>query len=403
MRWRPTGHERRTASRITASAAPPSRARRDEENQGKTFEEKVCEDAYVFGWLGEKLKRIFGGGKPLTDEIEAHTEARVKREEKKQEKRAAELEGALAATPVEVARAQQNVTAQDRRTAELEDEMRETERRKQGIEAEVAQLSPGERAGRRIGVEAVGAWVAAGVADTSAFILTINAVGGALWVRVALAGSIALALNAAVYALARTLAGAWRMMRGMRRRVLVALTGAVVGALALVIVAAFVAAGEFRAVAVDNLDKGLPTDPAFLVWTGLAGALGAVVSLGWWHYSSTGDRLAQRIEQLNANLTSLEIERQASIRLAREWTNRMADAVALAAKLRKELDALPAFYAKEVAAIRAEGHELEARARKAFKKGSDERKDEEGMRRRDPSVDLGFERRLDIELRKLLG
>lgn len=147
--------------------------------------------------------------------------------------------------------------------------------------------------------------VAVGVADASAFVLTINAIGGALWLRILTSISIALVFDMVLWLVARTIAGS-RQWRGvMRARVIIGLG-------LWTTLAALVGLSSFRAYHLDALEKGLPTDPGFLVWVGLA-ALVAVVGVAavQSHCATVADRAAERARKLESQVRDAQVRLEA--------------------------------------------------------------------------------------------
>jgi hypothetical protein len=271
----------------------------------------VWKTAYRYALDGGKRRQLLGTAGSLTKLLRAVEERATASIDRLGHQRRLELERRIGSSGARAKAAVDLSQVQDRKAKKLHERI-------DALDGEIAcvaeaeeQLTPGQRRGRLVGREAVAAVAATGLIDASAFVLTINGLGGSLWLRLSIAVSIALALNVAVLALGRTLVDIWRMWNrasGLRRALVV---GGGLGMLGFFLVRALISAGEFRQHALPDLDRGVPTDPHFLVWVGLTGTFGATVALGWWRYSTEGDRLMRRRRKLEHERAELAWEQRA--------------------------------------------------------------------------------------------
>jgi hypothetical protein len=349
-----------------------------------------------------------GGSKDFLDPLAKMLGSVVARKHAEIDGRLAEREGEIHRTidmvPARTEMLEQAAKAQDRTTDDLKAELPDLEQRVRELQEQEESLPAGQRSARLVGKEAVTAATATGLGDAAAFVLTINAIGGQLWLRVSIAVTIALVLNVGVLASARTLAGIWRMLGDSSTAVRVGLASCVTLLLGFLLYRALETAGEFRQHALINITQGLPSNPTFLVWVGLTGAFSGTIALGWWHYASEGDRLARHRRKLEAKLEGVRGAIASSLDAAGKMRDKVFEILAEAERLKSEVKRLPAVAAKLKDAERAEGDAAAAAAEAAFAEGVQQRINAEESKS-DPTrtIDDETQHEIDELLKDIFG
>lgn len=144
-------------------------------------------------------------------------------------------------------------------------------------------------AGRRVAIGAV----AAAAADMLVFVPMIDAIVGALWVRILAATTVALVVSASSSIVVRAVSWSWHL-----RAVLV------IGLALAESLAALVLGNKLRANHLDCLKHGLPPGPAFLLWVDLStsAAAGVVVSGAQFRRAMAANRLAAAASALQEDV-----------------------------------------------------------------------------------------------------
>jgi hypothetical protein len=364
--------------------------------------QKVWWRSKIFARNGGAKEELLDGSGALTQVIRSIVNKRIARIQQSAFRRRQELTRTIESSNLR-SKAQLSESHEcDKRTYELAKHADALNKDIGEVKEAYDRLPPGRRGARLVGKEAIAAATSTGLADGTAFVLTINGLGGALLLRLAIALTLALALNVSVMALARSVAGLWTMLQSKWLRI-----GGVIGALGVqggLITGALVGAGDFREHALTNLDKGLPTDPRFLVWVGLAAAFGATMALASWHYAGEGDRLIRRMRALEARRDEVEQAQQRSQQAAMRAKNRAYEIVHEAQAASAALDELPGEVACSIAQEVAERETLAGLAKQGFAEGEQERKNVEESRRQAP-VTAGADtaREIDEAINKILA
>jgi hypothetical protein len=369
------------------------------------FIQLLCQRAYFFALEGgKKKKRLFGEEGRLRRLVNAWVREREAEIDQRGHEREAALQRDIKTAPLRARTSVKAARAQDRRTAAIDQEIVAIDERIDRLVAEEESLSPGQRSGRLVGKEAVAAATATGLGDGAAFVLTIGGVGGPLWLRIAIALTLALVLNVGVMVAGRTVAAMWRMLSDTSLLARSPLVAGVIATLGFLLDRALESAGDFRHHALQNLDKGVATDPHFLVWVGLTGAFAATIALGWWHYASEGDRLIRQRRGLEATRSGLETQRENSTRMAKALRDKAIEVLTQAKRAEAELPVLPKQLADLKAAQRAQGDEFLAAAEEAFGRGKARRRAIEASRREsEAAMDPETEAVIDEAIKDILG
>lgn len=337
----------------------------------------VTEHGLEGGRMGVQEETLLGPSGSLKDIIEGFVHSAQARIDEWWANREAALNQIVARAPIRKEQFVSEGKANDKKIDALAARIDALADRIQRAEAEEQQLSPGQRSGRLVGKEAFVAATATGLGDGSAFVLTLNGIGGELWLRISLAVTLALILNVAIMAAGRTVAAVWRMLDDASRIVRLPLAGGALATLGFLVDRALVTAGAFRHDALVNLENGIATNPAFLVWVAVTGAFGATIALGWWHYASEGDRLVRQRRRLERDRDRLVGERTEAEKVSEELRAEAFAVAEAAREAQQELATLDRRVSSLKAAERAEGDTLFAMAREAYAKGAKERVDAE--------------------------
>ena len=372
------------------------------------FENMLRERAYEAGLHGASHRDLFGdrllgrsGWVPPL--IDARVEQLVAAARRRGRARREELERTINSCRTRKDAEVEEAKSQDRRRDEIGRGLRLLEGEFQRLDDEERKLTPGQRSGRLVGKEAVMAGVATGAADGAALMLTLSGLGGALWTRLLVAVTLALALNVAVLASARMVAGLWGMVSKSSRALRVALVGLTLGILSGLVAGSLLSAGAFRRDALLNLDRGLPTDPIFLIWIGGTAAFSATVAVAWWHYSREGDRIARRRRQLERKRGALEQAARAATQAAELARARVYEILRLGDDARSNLNMLPGTIQVIVEQQHAVGKALLPVAKEAYVAGRLERQEAEKALKREPTIGTLTERKIDEAIDKILG
>jgi hypothetical protein len=372
-------------------------------DKAERLRQLIWQRAFYFGLNGGKRKEILGSSGALTKLIRAMVKKAIATISQRGVERAEELNRTIKSSGTRSKAQVKDAAAHDKRTAALDGQIDEVGADIRQIDADYDALSPGQRSGNIVGKEAFGAAAATGLADGTAFILTLNGIGGALWLRLVIAATLALALNVAVMAAGRTLAGLWVIVRDSSKAVRLSLVTAMLVSLASLIALTLFSAGDFRRDALANLGEGLPADPRFLVWLGVTAAFGSTMTLGWWHYSSDGARLSRRRRKLEAERAQLEQERKKHLAAEVRARDRAFLILADAQTARGDRALLDQMIASQIAQQEAEGEALLEVAKEGFAEGQHARRETAARGRTVPAtVDPETERAIDDTIAEIL-
>jgi hypothetical protein len=366
------------------------------------FRKTLWRRAYEFALHGGGWKELIGEQGGLSVVIEARVEQLSAIVKQREAERITQLERTIQSSRTRADEQIEEARAQDRLAEATGERIEALEIELEEIEEDERRLKPGQRSGRLIGKEAATAACATGLADASALLLTINGIGGALWLRLFVAATLALALNVAVMAAARTLAGLWLMVSDSTRGVRVGLATVTLGVLCVLVVGSLLSAGNFRREALLNLDQGLPADPRFLVWIGITAAYSATLALGWWHYSSEGDRLARQRRKVESQRDRFEQAQRRCEDAARDASRQVFQVLVEGKNARSDLDLLPAKTDHLIEEQHAEGKALIGIAKDGFSAGKRRRAEIERLHRRPPTIDREMERAVDKAIEEIL-
>jgi hypothetical protein len=364
----------------------------DTEQYGR-FASRVLRIAYKCGKKGIKRKRVLGPEGELVRAILWDLEMRIAFARKQAVARRRWLDAAIASIGAGVKKCEVQANGYDQQQTGLQDEVDETKQALAAKRGQVERLPRGQRAGRGAKIEAGVALGVTGIADSGAFILTLNGIGGTMFVRLFIALGVVAALNMAVLAVSRMLEGLWRHVSGGSRWVSAAMIASVMAMLMGAIAKALASAGDYRREATANIAKGFPTNPEFLLWTGLAAALGSTVALALWHYASEGNRLMKQVQKLERSLAALRGRQRELVALAAAARDRAVDLVASGQRMRASLGSLSSELSHQVDELRARSNSLVEMAAIRFEQGRQKR-----ARKKEPPPPT-FDQELDAWLR----
>jgi hypothetical protein len=359
--------------------------------------QEASKTAFEFAATGGKRKKILGERGKLERAIlwaseAAQAEKRVNAEDTK-----AQLRSSIDAVPANERKHVEEGKALDQLAQEAQEAVAASTARLATNARRQEGLSRLQQPGRSVKVEAGTAAIATGTADAGAFILTLNGVGGAEWIRYLVAFGVVMALNVAVLAGGRLLDGLWGLLDTNSRGAQASFAGSVLVALLAAVVKALLSAGDFRTEATANVDRGLPTSPEFLVWIGVAAAIGSMVAIAFWHYSSVGNRLAAQRQVLEAEHGGYVAQREELRRQAKEARQGAIDAIAAGRASFRTLQRLDEKLAHELDVIRARTNTFLGLVETSFEEGKAEMK----RRKQPPTFGKDLDAWLDAQIASL--
>jgi hypothetical protein len=385
------------------SGSESYRARRDAAHVDvRGWSEEIDElrkEADELGYLGLGREFLFGISGKLSLVIARLCDVRIEIIQREADARAAELRGEIDAAAPRAEQDFEESRRHDLKAHGLREELGQVRATTADVERQEQDLPPERRSDGWEGREVAVAITGTAAMDAVTFLFTLIGLAGPLWLRILLALVITAAYTGVVAAGGRSLAWLWGRT-STNRPLAVSAALVVVAALAALAGVSFAAMADFRQDVFPNAEKGLPTDPQFLLFTQSASALGATISIAWWHRLRPAHWLRKQIAELRERAAKLVAEIEKEEQAARDAGARAQGFVIEAEEAMEKLDALDEETAHRVA---------EERFRAAAVKHDIEIWWEKGRRRREreaPTITVSAEvraeakRRLDALMRR---